>query len=796
MHFLLSAVSAVAYCAATSVASIPSPLNARDAFLKATREVVSPEPAQEREATVLKPIHPSVFDSAVGIGARDMIEFDSLPPATQAQMVFGSPGSNGQMHLANMTLYAADGLPIVMMEKFEGLTSAVDCEGDDGQMSLTFRSQEAYDRAIESWMYINEETDLQFLMVTNHDGCGPEEERQVYRITDVDNRDPGLKVVLSATPAPWKEIAGNFDLDFGKARLTNSARRALHKRGWLDWVDDAADAIGDTFNDVVDAIAEVGDGELSKSVDIPVSVGEEGVETLLFEDYTTNPPQLKLYCSNCFISGTFQTTGSLKVENFIPQSLQLEVKPQDFGAALELKAEVAKANPAADWLEWEKTLFEAAIPGAGIVIPKVLTLGAKFEFKISGKASVIGRATITVGASTSLPNGAAIAVDMIDYENSYVNGFSDINFDPVFDVDKASITANLAVGPKMALVLGVEVLDDTGIEASLSFGTPTFNLNATAGYDENGFCDNSTSTTGVEVVSAANFDMSLGIEGEVDGDKHSFYNRKLVNIPLASFLDKCWDLGGEVGDDPADDPEEEPTVETPPTDAYPSDVYFREDCNSTTNGTASGLTSRAPTCTPTPVVKFSCKDYPNACKSMCFSRYCKGGAGAYPNLLHRGATGSAGVRRKEGGYLAPSRSNQPCNPSNNVPTLFNEVPSWTSMDEFAMALMTEGGRHGKYGAGFRCISQSENSGAGAKMNNLLNVAGITGSNTASSSNAFDIEFTDTDYVDEDYCDTDDKGQPLSMCVNDGYQFVGKWTGSGNKFDYVKVKDGLGWTGPY
>lgn len=85
------------------------------------------------------------------------------------------------MLLANMTLYAPDGLPIVMMEKFEGLTSAVDCEGDDGQMSLTFRSREAYDRAIDSWKYINEDTDLQFLLVANHDGCGPDEERQAYR---------------------------------------------------------------------------------------------------------------------------------------------------------------------------------------------------------------------------------------------------------------------------------------------------------------------------------------------------------------------------------------------------------------------------------------------------------------------------------------------------------------------------------------------------------------------------------------------------------------------------------------
>jgi hypothetical protein len=107
------------------------------------------------------------------------------------------------------------------------------------------------------------------------------------RITDVDNEDEKLKVVLAATPAPWKEVAGNFDLDFGKARMTNSARRALHARGFIDWVDDTVDSIGDTLGDVVDAIADVGDGELSKSIDIPVSVGEEGVETLLFEDFTT-----------------------------------------------------------------------------------------------------------------------------------------------------------------------------------------------------------------------------------------------------------------------------------------------------------------------------------------------------------------------------------------------------------------------------------------------------------------------------------------------------------------------------
>lgn len=79
-----------------------------------------------------------------------------------------------------MTLYAPDGLMMIMMERFEGLTSAVDCEGDDGQMSLTFSSQQAYDYALKQWSYINENEDGKFLLIANHDGCGADERRQPY----------------------------------------------------------------------------------------------------------------------------------------------------------------------------------------------------------------------------------------------------------------------------------------------------------------------------------------------------------------------------------------------------------------------------------------------------------------------------------------------------------------------------------------------------------------------------------------------------------------------------------------
>lgn len=87
---------------------------------------------------------------------------------------------DGQLILANMTLYADDGLPIVLMERFEGLTKSIDCKGDDGSMSLTFNSENAFQYALKSWDFINQSPDKRFLLIANHDGCGPNDQRQPY----------------------------------------------------------------------------------------------------------------------------------------------------------------------------------------------------------------------------------------------------------------------------------------------------------------------------------------------------------------------------------------------------------------------------------------------------------------------------------------------------------------------------------------------------------------------------------------------------------------------------------------
>jgi hypothetical protein len=129
---------------------------------------------------VLQPINVDAYESAVGLRPRAVTDFERLDPKTQAQLVYGTPGNDGNILLANMTLYAPEGKLLVSMESFEGLTSAVDCNGDDGQLSLTFNNKDAFDYAIDKWNYINEDANEKFILIANHDGCGPDGERQAY----------------------------------------------------------------------------------------------------------------------------------------------------------------------------------------------------------------------------------------------------------------------------------------------------------------------------------------------------------------------------------------------------------------------------------------------------------------------------------------------------------------------------------------------------------------------------------------------------------------------------------------
>jgi hypothetical protein len=129
---------------------------------------------------VYKPINLRDYQATFGIQRRTEDDVLDFQPNSQAELIYGRAGNDQQLLLAHMKLHASDGLDIVLMERFEHLTESVDCHGEDGSLSLTFKSKAAFNRAIQAWGFINEAEEIKFLLITNHDDCSPSDQRQPY----------------------------------------------------------------------------------------------------------------------------------------------------------------------------------------------------------------------------------------------------------------------------------------------------------------------------------------------------------------------------------------------------------------------------------------------------------------------------------------------------------------------------------------------------------------------------------------------------------------------------------------
>ncbi|KAL8728281.1 MAG: hypothetical protein Q9166_005522 [cf. Caloplaca sp. 2 TL-2023] len=479
-------------------------------------------------ATALKPISINDFEAATGVHRRAAEDFSHLDPSTQAQLIYGRPGNDGQLLLANMTLYAPDGLQIVMMERFEPLTSAVDCKGDDGEMSLTFKSQEACDYAINTWSFINQDEDEQFLLIANHDGCGPDDERQPYRITDIREDKAHLTTYLTALPAPWSEIASTYDLDFGKAAMSQPKPRRR----------DLLSGIGNFFGDAGDFFLH-GDIDFDKSVNFPVSIGTPGERHSIVDI-----SKFQLACIDCYVTGSFQVVGHLSVSGFKLQDFTLAGSPQDFAAKLEFETTITAPLGSLDALQYNKTLFSAPIPNAGISVTGIFSLGAIVSYEIGVSTSFSGSASMTFGLSASLPNTAMAIADVRHPSQSAATGFDGGQIDPSFNLTALSASVSVAAFAQPKLSFGIDITKVGHLEIALGVKSPVVGATLTGGYNESGLCSTEpgASKTGVELSSEVALEVNLELDAQLGEDIEApslALNLFRISHPL---LDKCFPL--------------------------------------------------------------------------------------------------------------------------------------------------------------------------------------------------------------------------------------------------------------
>ncbi|KAL8787172.1 MAG: hypothetical protein Q9213_002388 [Squamulea squamosa] len=492
----------------------------------------------------LYPINFQDYEKAVGLRRRAKEDFSHLDPETQAQLIYGRPGDDGQLLFAHMTLYAPSRLPIVLMERFEGLTSAVDCKGDDGAMSLTFASKGAYDYALKVWSYINEDDEKQFLLIANHDGCGPADERQPYKVSSVTEDSADLTIRMRTQVTEWSEVGGSFKLDIGS--MVPQAKK-LRPRGF--WGDVANIGKG-VLN------AATGNFDETKSVTFGLNVGSPGQKTNI---YTDQQKRFSIDCVDCYVAGSWQVQGHIVVNNFILQDLTLAVSPVNFKAKLELEATVtASKSPAT--LQEKKEIFAAPIPGAGIAVTGIFKLGATFSYEVGTSATFAGTATARFGLEAGLPNNARVVADINNPDRSSATGWEGGSLTPTFQVTKLDTSINLAVYSQPKIAFGIELIKVATADVALTMKLPEISSTLSATYDPNGVCPASNSRTGVKLENKATESLDLQIDLNLGGAN----NKPSWSKTLAEFSqalgDACFPLNI-----PGLGPADSTSTATPPT---------------------------------------------------------------------------------------------------------------------------------------------------------------------------------------------------------------------------------------
>lgn len=128
----------------------------------------------------LRPVKIRQYEAAFGLQRRDFDHLQDFHPQPHTELMYGLDQGEDKTLVANITLKEMPGLPLVLLERFEHLTARVDCRGKSGHISLTFTSGDTFEEALKAWRYVNDHVGQQFLLIANHDGCAPEDDRQPY----------------------------------------------------------------------------------------------------------------------------------------------------------------------------------------------------------------------------------------------------------------------------------------------------------------------------------------------------------------------------------------------------------------------------------------------------------------------------------------------------------------------------------------------------------------------------------------------------------------------------------------
>ena len=322
--------------------------------------------------------------------------------------------------LANFTVYTpGNSENIISMEKFSGVLKSVACTNTS--MTLVFNNKQGLQYAQSSWDWVNRATSHAFIMVAGANDCHWNTYRQPFNVTDVAYNNATDTASLTAMALDWKTIAHSYDLFVSNAPVSDSQIQARHEYDH--------------------------DGSLDVTHSFPFS-----------KKITASGLTTTLACTDCTSKGKINWDLHVSTDVFIPKHASMKLTPSGLGATATLKLTESGNLTGA----FSTSVPIVSIPLEGIKFSEIVDIGPSLDFSVGVDIpAVTGEASVTGGASLTIPDSSIAQFDILDSSQNKFNGWVP-SVKPIPISLDAKIEAKLGVYAQSALNIDLKVLGKFG----------------------------------------------------------------------------------------------------------------------------------------------------------------------------------------------------------------------------------------------------------------------------------------------------------------------------------------------
>ncbi|SCZ98222.1 BZ3500_MvSof-1268-A1-R1_Chr3-2g06230 [Microbotryum saponariae] len=333
-----------------------------------------------------------------------------------------SKGTRGTSQVAVMQMDTLDQEKAINMQRFSHLLANVRCK--PSQVTVQFVTKAAFEVASQLWSALNSDNITHLNLFTNWKGCYTDGGNlKPFHLTKVSFDSKQLAATLTGSETDWKTAAHTFTMSIGKhfdetlAAAGGSSRPLLTRSSIFT---KAEKKIKKDFAAELNSVAKSIDRAKSKILkgikkglnatlvninqDLRVTFDKPHTATK-----TLSTPSLggSVTCTACGAHGSLGVRIIIKVTLAAMQPVKLTMKPQNLGVSLGLAMSAKSDLP--ESFEIENPLFEQPIPGAGLVIPELATVGltASLDYGIS-VSNFTGGLNVAKNVSVSIPDGAEV----------------------------------------------------------------------------------------------------------------------------------------------------------------------------------------------------------------------------------------------------------------------------------------------------------------------------------------------------------------------------------------------------